>query len=133
MRNARKTLFARQLRKSMTDAEQALWRQLRRKQLAGCRFRRQHPVGAYIADFACLERGLLVEVDGGQHQGCAGDARRDAYLRGRGFAVLRFWNNEVLQDLDAVCDMILRRLLDARPHSDLPPRTGEGGQQGIPE
>jgi very-short-patch-repair endonuclease len=130
MRNARKIRFARQLRAAMTDAEQALWRRLRRKQIAGCRFRRQHPVGPYIADFACLERGLLIEVDGGQHQDCTGDARRYAWLRARGFTVLRFWNNDVLQDPDSVCEAILLHLCDPRPHPGLPPQAGEGDQQG---
>ena len=130
MRDARKIRFARQLRASMTDAEQTLWWRLRRKQIAGCRFRRQHPVGPYIADFACLEKGLLVEVDGGQHQDCAGDACRDAYLRDRGFVVLRFWNNDVLQNPDGVCEVILQHLSGPCPHPGLPPQAGEGDKQG---
>lgn len=97
----------------MTDAERALWRVLRdREAMAGCKFRRQHPIGLYVADFACLQTRLIVEADGGQHQQSHHDANRDAFLRCEGFRMLRFWNNDILQNLEGVCDMILRQLSD---------------------
>ena len=129
MREGQKRDFARQLRRNMSDAEQKLWQYLRGRQLAGCRFRRQHPVGPYIADFACLERHLLIEVDGGQHNGSQSDAHREAFLREKGFVVVRFWNNDVLEHLEGVCDVILRYLGDPYPHPGLPPQAGEGAKQ----
>lgn len=94
----------------MPPAEQKLWARIRRKQLGGFRFRRQHTVGPYIADFACLEAMLIVELDGDQHgQGDAParDATRDRYLREQGFEVLRFWNNAVYGEIDGVLEAIL--------------------------
>ena len=84
------------LRRAMTEAERALWRELRYDRL-GCRFRRQHPIPPYIVDFACLEAKLVVEADGGQHADSR-DQQRDAYLRRQGWRILRFWNNDVLQN-----------------------------------
>lgn len=99
------------LRKQLTDAERRLWYHLRSRRLSGYKFRRQHPVGPYFADFACLEAGLIVEVDGGQHADQHdSDARRTAYLQSQGFKVLRFWNHEVLGDTEAVLQAILREL-----------------------
>lgn len=92
---------ARNLRRNMTDAEKALWRVLRGKQLEGWRFRRQHPLGPYIVDFICLEKKLVVEVDGGHHgedEHAAHDARRDEWIQSRGYQVLRFWNADVVRD-----------------------------------
>ena len=87
----------------MTDAEQALWRSLRDRQVDGYRFRRQVPIGRYIVDFACLEKGLIVEVDGGQHAiNQDDDKTRDAWLEKEGYRVLRFWNNEVLGNREGV-------------------------------
>lgn len=121
------TLKARRLRSTMTESEQALWRHLRRNNL-GARFRRQHPVGPYVVDFACLTHGLAVEVDGGQHgEAVAYDQRRDAFLASRGFRVLRFWNNQVLQECDAVLEMIRLALEEGvRPPPSLP-HAGGGG------
>lgn len=99
------------LRKRMTDAEQHLWSRLRRRQLLGFKFRRQVPVGPYIADFACVEAKLIVELDGGQHiDAKASDEARTRFLESRGFRVLRFWNNDVLRRTDDVLDEILRAL-----------------------
>ena len=120
MRDGAKIAFARQLRRHMTDAEQLLWRHLRRRQLAGYRFRRQHPVGPYIVDFACIECGLVIEVDGGQHQDSTTDRQREDALRRRGFEVLRFWNNDVLECIEGVCDVILRNIAEKRPCPGLP-------------
>ncbi len=94
---------ARQLRRNQTDAEKRLWQLLRNRQLSGYKFRRQHPIGPYIADFVCLENGVIVELDGGQHMDQqAYDERRSAYLRQHGFCVVRFWNNDVLKNLEGV-------------------------------
>lgn len=117
--------FAKQLRKEMTDTERGLWQALRGKQLDGQRFRRQAVIGPYIADFVCLEKRLIVEVDGGQHQEAAAyDARRDEYLRVRGYQVLRFWNNEVNENLVGVLETILAAL--TAPHPNPPPHAEEG-------
>lgn len=96
------------MRATLTDAERKIWARLRNRQVNGCKFRRQVPVGPYIADFLCTERKLIVELDGGQHAGqTAQDAKRTAYLQDEGYKVLRFWNNEVLQQTDAVLKVIL--------------------------
>ena len=101
---------ARALRAGMTDTEKALWQQLRKRNLAGHRFRRQHPLSGHIVDFVCLERKLIIEVDGGQHLESAADRRRDRQMRELGFRVLRFWNNEVLLNMDGVLEVILEAL-----------------------
>jgi very-short-patch-repair endonuclease len=99
----------RSLRRNATDAEALLWSRLRNRRLAGYKFRRQHPVGPYVADFACPESMLIVELDGGQH-GPETDAARAAYLEGQGYTVLRFWNNDALGNTDGVLETILRHL-----------------------
>ncbi len=101
---------ARKLRKTMTDAERALWRLLRDRRLEGWRFRRQGPVDRYIVDFICFEARLIIEVDGGQHSESEGDKKRDAYLKSQGFRVLRIWNNEVLLNPDGVYQTIIKAL-----------------------
>jgi len=89
--------------------------------LDACRFRRQHPIGPYIADFACIERRLVVELDGGQHQGQnAQDEQRTAFMQTQGWQVLRFWNNEVLNNLDGVLSTIVEHLNHAPPSSPSP-------------
>jgi very-short-patch-repair endonuclease len=94
---------ARTLRKNSTDAERKLWRHLRYRQLAGHRFRRQHPIGTYIVDFVCLEQHLVIEVDGAHHLDQAKpDAARDAWLASRGYRVLRFTDREALMEITAV-------------------------------
>ena len=91
---------SRALRRNPTDAERKLWSALRRKALAGARFRRQYPLGEFFADFCCLEHQLIIEVDGGQHaQAQEYDHRRSKYLESLGFRVLRFWNTDVLTNL----------------------------------
>jgi very-short-patch-repair endonuclease len=100
----------------MTDAKRALWRALRSKQLNGYRFRRQHPVGQYIADFACIEQKIAIELDGGQHQEqCAYDEQRSAFLQAQGWRVLRFWNNEVMSNLDGVLAVVVGNLTAVPP------------------
>ena len=108
---------ARTLRKNQTDAERMLWRALRAKQVQGCRFRRQHSIGPYIADFICLERKLIVELDGGQHGlpgEAARDAPRDAWLQERGYHVARFWNEDVYKNLNGVLLAVSELLLTGR-------------------
>ncbi len=118
---------ARDLRASMTDAERKLWIALRGKQLQGFRFRRQMPIGYWIVDFACPSHRLIVEVDGSQHQDSSCDARRDAYLAARGWRVLRFWNNEVLENLDGVARAILEAALEMRePQAPTQPSPARG-------
>lgn len=100
----------------MTDAERRLWAWLRRKQIDGYRFRRQVPLGPFIADFVCFDARLIIEVDGGQHADIvAQDARRSAWLERQDFRVLRFWNNEVLTDAEGVIALIRRALVGGDP------------------
>ena len=102
----KQTAFATTLRNNATDAERGLWKLLRGDAINGLRFRRQLPIGTYIVDFVCFEARVIVEVDGGQHNGSAHDAQRDAWLKSEGFAVLRFWNNDVLQNIEGVRQVI---------------------------
>jgi len=102
---------ARKLRKDMPEAERCLWSRLRLKQLGGFRFRRQHTIGAFIADFACIEAMLVVELDGAQHgrdDAPMRDAARDAFIEGQGYLVLRFWNEAVTRRMDEVLEEIHR-------------------------
>jgi len=110
---------ARQLRTQLTDAEQRLWKHLRRRQLQGRYFRKQCPIGPYIADFACLEAKLIVELDGGQHADSATDGKRDAWFSAHGYRTLRFWNNDVLQNTEGVITIITEALgqLETTPHA----------------
>ncbi|MDA1096700.1 MAG: endonuclease domain-containing protein [Chloroflexi bacterium] len=104
---------ARTLRRSSTDAETALWRRLRARQVAEAKFRRQQPFGPYILDFCCLERRLVIEVDGGQHadgRGIAADSARTVYLEARGLRVVRFTDREVLVDMESVLHRIWNEL-----------------------
>lgn len=98
--------FARSLRRRLTDAERVMWRLLRNRQIAGAKFRRQHPVKPYILDFYCAEIRLAVELDGGQHAESSRDRARDAYLAEQGITVLRFWNNQVLRETEAALEVI---------------------------
>ena len=102
---------ARALRPNPTEAERALWKHLRLRQLEGQKFRRQQPLGRYIVDFVCFEKKLIVEVDGGQHSELVvSDSTRTAWLEAQGFRVLRFWNHQVLADVQAVKEAIREAL-----------------------
>ena len=96
------TDLARKLRKDMTDAERKLWSLLRNRKLARFKFRRQVPVGSYVADFLSFEAHLIVEADGGQHAASPHDATRDAWLRHQGFTVIRYWNSDILTNPDGI-------------------------------
>jgi very-short-patch-repair endonuclease len=98
---------ARGLRTSLTPTEKILWARLRYKQLEGCKFRRQQPLGKFIADFVCLEKRLIIELDGGHHAlQKERDNERDNFLKESGYKILRFWNAEIEKDLDSVLERI---------------------------
>ena len=116
---------AKSLRTNQTDAEQRLWYYLRAHRFMGMKFKRQKPVGNYIVDFVCFAPMLVVEIDGGQHaEQVVYDRRRDTYLQGEGFTVLRFWNNQVLNETDAVLESIRQTLITLSP--DPSPASGRG-------
>jgi len=124
--NKNLTNIARNLRKRPTEAEKLLWRYLRGRTLGGLKFRRQQPIGEYVVDFVCLDERIVVEVDGGQHAGSKSeDIERDKWLRGQGFKVLRFWNNEVLKNIAGVCHTINESALSHPPPSPSPQGRGE--------
>jgi very-short-patch-repair endonuclease len=108
------TTRSRALRHGATDAERKLWQVLRSRQLSGFNFRKQVEIDGYIVDFLCPERRLIIEVDGGQHT-LQRDALRTAYLESQGFTIIRFWNNDVLQNLDGVWATI-ETALSTPPH-----------------
>jgi len=125
------SLRARELRRNATDAERKLWQTIRRRQVEGFRFRRQVPLGPYIVDFACLSARLIVELDGGQHtedENIMKDESRTAWLNGQGFRVIRFWNLDVLKNVEGVWESIAAALAEtATPPSRIPsPLAGEG-------
>jgi very-short-patch-repair endonuclease len=100
------TKLAKELRTSSTDAERLLWNHLRAKQLLGVKFRRQQPIGKYIVDFVCFTSMLVIEVDGGQHAGSESDKVRDEWLKNEGYDVIRFWNNDILGNIEGVVETI---------------------------
>ncbi|MBS0267015.1 MAG: endonuclease domain-containing protein [Planctomycetes bacterium] len=104
---------AKDLRRDQTPAEHFLWDELRAKRFHGYKFRRQVPIGNYIVDFVCLERKIIIELDGGQHTDShhrTYDSRRDHWLRSEGFSVLRFWNSDVFHEWEAMAERILHAL-----------------------
>jgi very-short-patch-repair endonuclease len=101
---------ARQLREFSTDAERRMWSALRDRCLSRYKFRRKHPIGHYIVDFACTEYRLVIELDGSQHADSAADARRTAWLEIQGWRMVRFWNNDVLGNIDGVIEAVLEAL-----------------------
>ena len=123
---------ARELRGNATDAERLLWRFLRNRHLSGYRFRRQVPLGPYVADFACLRARLIVEIDGSQHdEHLLEELERTHHLARLGFRVIRFWNNEVLLQTEAVLESILEALIQACPHPSPLPQAGEGEEREL--
>jgi very-short-patch-repair endonuclease len=122
--------FARTMRAKPTDAEHRLWQHLRAGRLPNFKFRRQQPLGNFIVDFVCLEARLIVELDGGQHNGSATDVARDAWLTSQGLVVLRFWNNEVFENLEGVLERILVQL-QAAPSPQPLSRRGRGARSRV--
>jgi very-short-patch-repair endonuclease len=114
---------ARALRKNQTDAELVLWQLLRGKRMKDLKFRRQHPIPPYIVDFICTEKKLIIEADGGQHADAVEyDKKRTIFLESKGYTVIRFWNNEILTNIDGVYQVIQKHLNIETPST---PR-GEG-------
>jgi len=128
MRTGQKTKIARRLRTNPTEAEKRLWRRLRMQQIQRARFRRQVPIGPFVVDFACIDCRLIVELDGGQHGSqIETDNQRTAWLSERGWRVLRFWNNEVFENMDGILERIASALATGDcPHPVPPPHAGEG-------
>ena len=124
--STRPTLRARELRADPTEAEKRLWRQLSARKVAGTRFNRQHPVGPFICDFVARTPKLIIEVDGGQHCS-ATDARRTFFLQNQGYRVLRFWNHDVLANLEGVIAEIERALGDIPSPNPSREREGRSG------
>ena len=123
--NKRPTARSRELRLNPTDAEQKMWSRLQARQVAGTRFNRQFPVGPFICDFVSRAAKLVVEIDGGQHaQQEEEDAQRSEYLKARGYRVVRFWNNDVLGNVDGVVETIEQILMTCPPPA--PPAKREG-------
>jgi very-short-patch-repair endonuclease len=106
----------------MTDSEIALWRHLRAHRLNGEKFRRQQPIGRYVVDFVHFGARLIVEADGGQHNRSAADERRDTWLRAQGFTVMRFWNNEIMQNLAGVLETITAAVSELSTQAVAPAR-----------
>jgi len=111
----KKNKIAQKLRNNSTDTEKYLWKYLRGRQLEGFKFRRQHPIGKYIVDFINLERKIIIEVDGGQHLENKKDELRDKWFEEQGYEVLRFWNNEVLTNIEGVLESIRKKLYSPSP------------------
>ncbi|WP_081862767.1 endonuclease domain-containing protein [Chromobacterium haemolyticum] len=108
--------FAKSLRRNMTHAEQRLWKQLRAHRLNGEKFRRQQPIGPYIVDFVHFGSQLIIEADGSKHHESRSDAARDAWPQAQGFRAMRFWNNDILYNQDAVLEAIWQALsADSKP------------------
>lgn len=119
-----KTLeYSRRLRRDLTDAERKLWQYLRAGRFDGLKFRRQHPIPPYIADFCCIEKRLIVELDGSQHNAQV-DAVRTGFLESSGWSIVRFWDNDVLLETEAVLDAIWNEVSD-RTLSPTPLPTGD--------
>jgi very-short-patch-repair endonuclease len=121
---------ARSLRRELTPAERKLWSILRNRQIAESKFRRQQAIGPYVADFTCHERRLIIEADGGQHAEATTDVRRTAFLESKGYRILRFWNSEILTNLDGVAQVIATELSSPHParaaRESPSPSRGEG-------
>jgi very-short-patch-repair endonuclease len=119
LRNLKLVKFAKNLRQSQTDCEIKLWYHLRGRRFENLKIRRQYPIGSYIADFICVEKMLLIELDGGQHADSKKDVVRDNYLKSKGYITLRFWNSDVIENINGVLETI--RTSINNPHPNLLP------------
>ena len=107
---------ARRLRRDQTDVERELWARLRARQVFGLKFRRQHPIGDFIVDFCCVEKKLVIELDGSQHAwNIEADNKRSQALRAKGYRVLRFWNNELIENMEGMMERIIDRVQNLHP------------------
>lgn len=122
----RRINLARSLRRSSTEAERKLWSKLRAGRLNGYPFKRQYPLSPYILDFACVSAKINIELDGSQHADNPDDRKRDLLLTSQGWQVLRFWNKEVLMNMDNLLQTILGKLEERTPSPALPRSAGEG-------
>jgi very-short-patch-repair endonuclease len=115
MKNNHLTILAKDLRRNQSDAERNLWSRLRNSRISGVKFRRQQPIGDYIVDFISFDKKLIIEVDGGQHNeptNSKDDRVRTEYLESRGYRVIRFWNTDIIQNVEGVIHKILETLAD---------------------
>ena len=123
---------ARELRKNQTEAEQKLWQAIKKNQVNGVKFRRQYCIGYYIVDFISLTYKLIIEVDGGQHLEKADyDIVRTEYLTALGYKVIRFWNNEIFEELDSVLESINNAIISLPPTLTLPRVRGRGQEESV--
>ena len=120
MARKRLTGLSREMRNNPTDAERRLWSYLRASQFCGARFTRQHQIGDFIADFACRKLRLAIELDGGQHAESVVDAGRTRVIEAYGYKVIRFWNDEVLSNIDGVLTILAEEIAIARNQTPLP-------------
>jgi very-short-patch-repair endonuclease len=120
------TQFARKLRKEQTDAEKIIWQCLRNKQMNGNKFRRQFQIDKYIVDFICLNKKLIIELDGGQHANNKKDLKRDAFLKSKGYNIIRIWDNEVMSNKEGVLEMIENIINADAPHPNPLPKVERG-------
>ncbi len=126
--------FAKALRRNATDTERAPWYRIRAQRLAGLKFGRQQPIGCYIVDFVCHEMKLIIELDGGQHaEQVVSDRLRTRFLESRGYRILRFWNDEVLKNMEGVLEAVLLDVSRARRRSPSPQPHPPQGRGAKPE
>ena len=127
--NKKNLEYAKQLRTNMTKEEQMLWNIVRAKRFYGYKFKRQVLIGEYIVDFLCLEKKLIIELDGGQHNEAKNikyDEARSQYLKNNGYQVIRFWNNDIQENIEGVCEVILQNLMKkVNPLPNPLPREGK--------
>src|SRR6185437_1302749 len=124
-----RTGLARRLRRDSTTAEARLWNRLRARGIDSHKFIRQHPIGQFVVDFICRERRLVVEIDGGQHADNPRDVIRDQWLRKHNYRILRFWNNDVMSNMDGVLETIAEALRTDKPPQ---PVSASGGNRPLP-
>jgi very-short-patch-repair endonuclease len=118
-RNLKLVKTAKNLRRKQIDAEKKLWYRLRDRRFENLKFRRQYPIGKYVADFICPDKMLVIELDGGQHAGNNSDIIRDNWLKAQGYITLRFWNNDIMENIEGVLQILY--IAVSNPHPGLLP------------